>query len=67
MEQSITTVAADSSVQCNEEDFYRLTFEDKRSYLASLPPADNRAHRVVHGDTLWAIAAQNRISLQALI
>lgn len=40
MEQSITTVAADSSVQCNEEDFYRLTFEDKRSYLASLPPAD---------------------------
>lgn len=33
----------------------------------SLPPADNRAHSVVHGDTLWAIAAQNGVSLQALI
>lgn len=32
----------------------------------SLPP-DTRAHSVVHGDTLWAIAAQNGVSLQALI
>lgn len=40
MEQSLSTVATVSSVQCNEEDFYRLPFEDKRSYLASLPPAD---------------------------
>ncbi|MDD2501716.1 MAG: DUF6178 family protein, partial [Geobacter sp.] len=40
MEQSITTVATDSSVQYNEEDFYRLPFEDKRIYLTSLPSTD---------------------------
>jgi len=40
VEQSITTVATDSSLQCNEENFYRLPFEDKRIYLASLPPTD---------------------------
>jgi len=40
MEHSITPVAADCSVQCNEEDFYRLPFENKRIYLASLPPTD---------------------------
>jgi len=40
VEHSITTVATDNSVRCNEEDFYRLPFEDKRIYLASLPPTD---------------------------
>ncbi|SJZ62732.1 hypothetical protein SAMN02745119_01198 [Trichlorobacter thiogenes] len=40
MEQSISTVATDNRLQCNEEEYYKLPFEDKRAYLASLPPTD---------------------------
>jgi len=40
VEQSITTVATNSSVQLNENDFYRLPFEDKRLYLNSLSPGE---------------------------
>ena len=35
--------------------------------IAPTLSADSPAHRVAYGDTLWAIAAQNGISLQALI
>ena len=35
--------------------------------LAPTLPADSAAHRVVYGDTMWAIAASNGVPLQALI
>ncbi len=35
--------------------------------IAPTLPADSPAHRVVFGDTMWAIAAQAGVSLQALI
>ncbi len=40
MEQNIPPVATDKSLQCSEEDFYRLPFAEKRNYLASLPPTE---------------------------
>lgn len=37
------------------------------SNISPTLPADSPAHRVVYGDTMWAIASQNGVSLQALI
>ena len=38
-----------SSLPCNEENFHRLPFEEKRTYLASLPPTDKI--ELILGDT----------------
>ncbi|MCE1226099.1 MAG: DUF6178 family protein [Geobacteraceae bacterium] len=40
MEQSISTVATDNRLQCNEEEYYKLPFEDKRAYLSNLSATD---------------------------